>query len=98
MSSRTITTTAEQLFPQSELRKSFVVANEDTAINIFLKKESPQTTTVSTTDHDVLLGPGASFAANEQEDGEESVNERWTVVAASGTPRIAIFESERIRR
>lgn len=98
MPSRTITTTAEELTPQDKLRKSFIVQNEDASINVFVKKEAPGATTVSTTDHDHRIGPGGNLAINNLLDGEEAVQERYTIVAASGTPRISILETSKLDR
>ena len=98
MATRTITNSAEELLPQNRLRKSFVVQNEDTSINVFIKRESGQALTVSTTDHDFLLEAGSSLALNSLVDGEEAIRDRFTIIAASGTPRIAFFETEDIRR
>lgn len=98
MSSRTISNTAEELLPQNELRKSFVVQNEDGSINCFVKQEAPGTTSVSATDHDHRLGPGAALSLNTLLDGERNIRARFTIIAASGTPRISIFETEDVRR
>lgn len=98
MASRTITDSAEQLIPQNRLRKSFVVQNEDAAINVFIKKERPSGVTVSATDHDHRIGPGASLALNYGTDGTEAIQDRWTIIAASGTPRISLFETEDVKR
>jgi len=98
MATRTITTTAEELIPRNRLRKSMVFQNEDSAINIFIKQERTTTPTVSTTDHDHRLGPGGSLALNFDVDGKEAIQDRWTCVAASGTPRISLFETEEVVR
>ena len=98
MPSRTITTTAEELIPQNRLRRSLIFQNEDGAINVFIKREKPGGTTVSTTDHDHRIGPGGSMALNFGTDGQEAIQDRWTIVAASGTPRISIFETEEVVR
>lgn len=98
MASRTITTTAEELIPENFLRKSWTLQNEDASINIFIKKERPGSDTVSATDHDHRVGSGAAIALNGFLDGKESIQSRWTVVAASGTPRISIIETEENRR
>lgn len=95
MSSRTITNSGEELFPQNRRRVSFAVQNEDAAINVFIKKERPGFNTVSTTDHDHRLSPGVALALNNFLDGEEAVQERYTIVAASGTPRISILETNK---
>lgn len=94
MASKTITNSAAELLPPNRLRKSFVIQNEDTAINIFIKQERPDGLTVSTTDHDHLLGAGAAIALNNGTDGQEAIQGRWTIIAASGTPRVSYFETE----
>lgn len=98
MASRTISNTAEELVPQNRLRRSFIFQNEDATINIFIKREKPGTTSVSTTDHDHRIGPGGSISLNWETDGKEAIQDRWTIVAASGTPRISLFETEDIVR
>lgn len=98
MASRTITNTAAEFLPQNNQRKSFIIQNEDAAINAFIKFEKPGQTTVSSTDHDHRIGPGGSLALNKDTDGAEQVKERVTIIAASGTPLISFFETEDIRR
>ena len=98
MSARTITDAAQQLIPQNKLRRSFLVQNEDAAISVFIKKERPNGLTVSTTDHDHRLGPSSHLALNFETDGDEAIQDRWTIIAASGTPLISIFETESITR
>lgn len=94
MASRTISGTAEELITRSRMRKSWVIQNEDTTINVFIKREREATPTVSTTDHDHRIGPGAAMALNFGTDGIEAIQDRWTIIAASGTPRISLFETE----
>lgn len=72
--------------------------NEDATISCFVKRESPGNTTVSTTDHDHRLGPSGHIALNWTTDGKEAIQDRWTIVAASGTPRISFFETEDVVR
>ena len=98
MASKTIANTASELLPPNGNRLSFIVQNEDTTIDVFIKKERQDALSVSTTDHDHRLGPGDAVGVSQNEDGEEVVRARWTVIAASGTPRISFFESESIRR
>lgn len=98
MASRTITTTAEEATPENRLRKSLTIGNEDATIAVFIKQEEPGSTTVSSTDHDHRIGPGAAVSLNSLLDGEKAIKGRWTVVAASGTPRVSIFETEDIKR
>ena len=98
MASRTITDSASELLPQNKLRKSFIVQNEDATINVFIKFERPAGLTVSATDHDHRIGPGGSISVNTDTDGLQQIQERVTIIAASGTPRVSIFETEDIRR
>ncbi len=98
MSSRTITNAAEELLPQNKLRKSFVIQNEDASINVFIKRERPGASSVSTTDHDHVIGAGGAIALNYGNDGQEAIQDRWTIIAASGTPRVSFFETEDQRR
>lgn len=94
MPSRTISNTASELFPQNRMRVSFAIQNEDQTIDCFIKQEEPGNTTVSTTDHDHRLSPGSSLALSSLLDGKNSIQQRYTIVAASGTPRISILETE----
>lgn len=98
MATRTISTVAAEFLPQNRLRKSFVIQNEDSTINCFIKREAPGSDTVSATDHDHRLARETSLALNFTNDGKEAIQDRWTVVAASGTPRISFFETEDVRR
>lgn len=98
MASRTITNSAAELLPQNKLRRSFIVQNEDTTIDVFIKFERPGGLTVSTTDHDHRISAGGNIALNQLTDGLEQVQERVTIIAASGTPRVSFFETEDIRR
>lgn len=95
---RTLSTTGEQLLPQNRLRRSFIIQNEDSAINVFLKFERPGATDVSSTIHDHRIGPGGSLALNSDTDGLQQIQERVTIIAASGTPIVSFFETEDIRR
>lgn len=98
MASRTISDTASELIPRNRLRKSFVIQNEDTIIEMYIKQERAATPTVSSTSHDHRLTPGASISLTEFSDGKESVQDRWTIIAASGTPRLSLFETEDVVR
>ena len=95
---KTLSTTAEQLINRNRLRRSFIVQNEDSAINVFIKQERTATPTVSATNHDHRVGPGGSMALNSNTDGAEAIQDRWTIIAASGTPLISYFETENIVR
>lgn len=98
MASRTISTNAEEIWPRNRLRKSFVVQNEDATISIFLKRERAETPSVSATDHDHLIRAGGSIAINFGTDGVEAIQDRWSIIAASGTPRVSFFETEDVVR
>lgn len=98
MSSRLISDTASELLPRNNYRKSLIVQNEDAAIQIYLKRERVETPSVSSTDHDHRIGPGNAVALNFGTDGVEAVQDRWTIIAASGTPRVSFFETEDIKR
>lgn len=80
------------------LRKSMVIQNTDTAITVFIKRERPGVTTVTSTDFDLQLAPGSSVALNSMLDGKEAIEDRFTVIAASGTPNLAVFETEDKKR
>jgi hypothetical protein len=89
-----LSTTGIQAVPQGNLRKSLLFQNTDGAINIYLKKTRPGEAVATTSDFDVRLTPGGSFAMNINDDGEEAVQEAWSAVAASGTPSLTIFETK----
>lgn len=98
MPSIVTSTVAAEFVPRNRLRKSIVFQNEDTSIAIFVKKERAGTPTVSSTNHDHRIGPGGSLSLNSLMDGAEDIQDRWTVVADSGTPRVSYFETEDIVR
>jgi hypothetical protein len=98
MPSLTLSTSASEILPSNASRKSFVIQNESTADSVYIKKERAETTSVSSTDHDLLLGPGASMALNTANDGAKAIQGRWTGVASANTPRISWFETEDILR
>ena len=98
MATKQLSTSAERLFTQNLYRKSLIFQNEDPSIAIFLKRERAETPTVSPTDHDHRLGPGGILALNFGTDGITPTQDAWSAVAESGTPRIAFFETEDIKR
>lgn len=98
MASRTISNTASELFPRNAQRKSWLVQNEDSTITVYIKRERSENTTCSATDHDFAIAPGASLGLNSLLDGLQSIQDRWTIIAASGAPRIATFETEDVTR
>jgi hypothetical protein len=98
MSSILTSTTPAELFPRNVSRKSFIIQNEDAAINVYIKRERQGTPTVSATDHDHRVGPAGLISVNTLTDGTESIQDRWTIIAESGTPRVSFFETEDIKR
>ena len=98
MASKLLSTTAEVLFPRNRLRRSFAIQNEDATINIFIKQERAETPSVSSTDHDHRITGGNAMSINDNTDGKEAIQDRWTIVAASGTPRVSFFETEDVVR
>ena len=98
MSSRTISNVASELLPRNASRKSFVIQNEDAADIAYVKLERAENTTVSATDHDFRLGPGASLALNASTDGVQAIQSRITAIASANTPRLSFFETEDIVR
>jgi hypothetical protein len=93
MSTKLASTGAAELVPQNSQRKSIVFQNEDTADSIYIKKERPGNTTVSSSDHDYKIFPASGIVLSFQSDGEEAVQERWTYIASANTPRISIVET-----
>lgn len=75
-----------------------IIQNESDTIDMFLKKEKPGELLVSTTVHDHRLSAGGHLSLNNGTDGKSAIQERWTIVAASGTPRASFFETEDINR
>lgn len=90
----TTSTSAAVAIPRNRIRKSFVIQNIDASINIFLKRERGPVFTVSSTDFDIRLGPGAAIALSSMLDGTEAIQDSFAAVAASGTPQMAFFETE----
>jgi hypothetical protein len=98
MPSKTITTGAVEIIPRGTYRKSLVIQNTDTTDTVFIKREHGEGLTVSSTDFDIKLGPGASVALSSTVDGMEAIQSRYTGIASANTPRIAFFETEDIKR
>lgn len=94
----TLSTSAALILPRNRHRKSWVIQNEDAAINVFIKQERTATPTVSSTVHDHRLGPGGALTLNFGTDGQEAIQDSWTAIAASGTPLISLFETEDVVR
>lgn len=89
-----LSTTGIEVIPQGNLRRSILFQNNDGSIAVFLKRTRPGDTVATSSDFDVKLGPGGGFSMNTKDDGEEAVQERWTAVAASGTPTLTLFETK----
>lgn len=98
MSTKLLSIVAEELLPQNTYRKSFIIQNEDGTDTVYIKRERRETPTVSATDHDHRLGPGAAMAINNGTDGDAAIKDRWTSVASANTPRVSFFETEDINR
>ena len=94
----TTSTTPQEIFPKNTTRKSFTIKNVDSTITVYVKKERAENTLVTSSNYDHPIGPGGSLSLNAMLDGAQAIQERWTVVAASGTPQIAWFETEDINR
>lgn len=94
----TTSVTAAQLVPQNKLRKSITFINTDATDSVFIKTERPGVTSVTTTDFDIRLSPGAAFSLNSLLDGESTIQGRFTVVAGANTPAVSIFETEQFDR
>lgn len=90
--------TAQEIVPRNRLRMSFVIQNEDSTDAVFIKRERKITPTVSSTDHDHRIGPGGAIALNFGTDGQEAIQDRWTIIAAANTPRVSTFETESVVR
>lgn len=97
MPTRTITTTASEFVPRNRLRKSLQLSNDDASIICFGKRERDGAT-ASSTDYDFVILPRASQIFNSLQDGDEVIQDRFTVTAASGTPRVSFVETENVVR
>jgi len=95
---KTTSISAETLVPRNTGRKSLSIQNQDTTDSVYLRMEEGEVLSVSSTVHDWKLGPGASLFLSSVLDGTEAIQTRWTVVASANTPRVAVLESEDIKR
>ena len=98
MSLVTLSTSPGEILPQNRLRKSLILQNVDGSITVYIKRERNSATTVSASDFDFRLVPGSAIGLNSMLDGSEAIQDRYTAIAASGTPQVAVFETEDIRR
>ncbi len=94
----TTSTQAAELVGRSKVRQSLVFKNEDAALAVYIKKERNGALNVSSTVHDFKLDAGESFALVAMQDGDEAIQDRWTVIAASGTPIVSVYETEIFER
>ena len=90
----TTSTTAALAITRNRERKSFLLQNVDGAIVIYVKRERGPVLTISASDYDFRLSPGAGFALNSDVDGKEAIQDSYSVLAATGTPQLAVFETE----
>lgn len=90
--------TASELVPKNTVRKSLLILNEDATNSVYIKKERAEATTVSATDHDHRIGPGASFSLNSTLDGKEWIISRYSAITSAGNVNVAVFETEDIIR
>lgn len=97
MSTKTIGAAAE-VVPANANRRSLAILNEDGTDSVYIKREAGEALTVSSTDHDWKLGPGAAIAFNSTVDGIRAIRARYTAIASANTPRISFIESEDIER
>lgn len=94
----TVPNTASELIPKNTMRKSLLMLNEDGANSVYIKRERSEATTVSATDHDHRIGPGAAFSLNSLLDGKEWIEGRYTAITSAGNVSVAVFETEDIKR
>lgn len=95
---RVVPNTASELVPKNTQRKSLLFLNEDATNSVYIKKERSEATTVSPTDHDHRIGPGASFSLNSTLDGKEWIQARYSAITSAGNVSVAVFETEDIIR
>jgi hypothetical protein len=87
-------TSASLLVNRNRLRKSILFQNTDGSNSVYIKRERAATPTVSASDFDHRLGPGATLSFNSVLDGTETIQDSYSVIAAAGTPTIAVIETE----
>lgn len=94
----TTSVTAAQLVPQNKLRKSLTIINVGSVDTVYIKCERPGVTSVTTTNFDIRLSPGAAYSLNSMLDGAATIQDRFTVVASANTPSVSVFETEDYQR
>lgn len=90
--------TASLLIVRNRNRKSLIIQNSDTTDTVYVKRERAATPTVSATDFDFKLAPGAAVGLNSLLDGAEAIQDSYSVIASANTPVVAVFETEDIVR
>lgn len=90
--------TASLLANRNRNRKSLIIQNVDGTDAVYIKRERGPSYTVSATDFDFRVGPGAAVALNSLLDGTEAIQDSYTVIASANTPAVSIFETEDITR
>lgn len=86
------------LVVRNRSRKSLIFQNTDTADTVYIKRERAATPTVSSTNFDFKLTPGAAVGLNSLLDGQEAIQDSYSVIAAANTPIVAVFETEDVVR
>lgn len=94
----TSSVTAGLLIVRNRNRKSLIIQNTDTTDTVFVKRERAATATVSSTNFDFKLSPGAAVGLNSLLDGTEAIQDSYSVIASANTPVVAVFETEDIVR
>lgn len=94
----TIPNSASELLTRNTQRKSLLFLNEDGANSVYIKRERSEGTTVSATDHDHRIGPGAGLGLSSLLDGLEWVQARYTAISSAGNVSVAVLETEDIIR
>ena len=98
MSLITIPNTAVELVSKNTMRKSLLFLNEDAIDSVYIKRERSERTTVSATDHDHRIGPGAGLGLSSTLDGKEWIQGRYTAISSAGDVNVAVMETEDIIR
>ena len=89
---------AALLVVRNRNRKSVVFQNTDGTNVVYIKRERGPSFSVTSTNFDYRLGPGASFGLNSMLDGTEAIQDSFSCVAGAGNPVVAVFETEDITR
>lgn len=94
----TVPNSASELIPKNTMRKSLLFLNEDATNSVYIKRERSEATTVSATDHDHRIGPGAGLGLSSMLDGKEWIQGRYTAITSAGSVVVAVLETEDIIR